>query len=403
MSCSHASDTKCFFNRREFHLMMALILILLVQLGTTSLAEENESVQHYKMISSVEYAGKGQFSNQTETLFTVKREEFSDNEFQYMVSGKDLNPSLMQESSPTAFSFILDRNTRRLSGTGQDMDFWARVNKESVKSLKKVTRYNIGKTWKQSFNLTSLGEPLPREFNFTLTAMEFETEIFGRMIAVRALSEPFFIQTGEGSVRSRINAVYVFDPQIEDIYLSISVFEGETNAYGFKETLRHEVATYRTDAVGTSVDLTGLGGKFEKLVQKVGLSRKKVKIVEKSPLPRWARSEGLMVAQAANICVAMACEGALNPVVIVCIPAVRMIGMQSMGRIPSIGRFATADTVAGTLGRSVPGLRTLRIAMAPAFLGTKLGTAALVGVGVGSVAIGGGFDSDGNNHIASPH
>jgi hypothetical protein len=406
MSYSRVNNTRFFLNGREFRLTMALVLFLILQLVAVSPAEENDSVQHYKMISSVEYTGKGQFSNRTETLFTVKREEFSENEFQYIISGKDLNPSIVQQSLPTAFSFILDRNTRRFSGTGREMDFWAKVNNESVKSLQKVTKYNVGKTWKQIFNLAAIDKQLPGGLNFTLTAIELETEIFGRMVAVRAMSEPFFVQTGNGSIRSKINAVYVFDPKIEDVYLSISVFIGETNAYGFKETLRHEVATYKTDAVGTSVDLTGLGDKFEKFVQKVGLSRTEVKINQKTPLPRWARSEGLMAAQAANICVAMACEGALNPVVIICIPAVQMVGLQSMGRIPSIGRFATADTVAGTLGRSVPGLRTMNIAMAPGILGNSLGTAAIIGSGAtGGVAIGGGFDSDDDNDIrrvASP-
>lgn len=405
MSYLLTSDTKCSFKSRKIHLMTLLILVLILQLVTVSPADENASVQHYKMISSVEYNGKSQFSNRTETLFTITKEAFSDSEVQYVVSGKDLNPGLVQESSSSAFSFILDKNTRRLSGTGRDMDFWAKVNNVSARSLKKVTRYNIGKTWKQSFNLASVDAQLPGELNFTLTAMGFETEIFGRLVAVRALSEPFFVQTGEGSVRSRLNAVYVFDSQIEDIYMSISVFKAETNAYGFKETLTHEVATYKTDAVGTSVDLTGLGDKFEKLVQKVGLNRKQVKVNEKAPLPRWARTEGLMASQAANICASMACEGALNPVITVSIPSVRMVGMQSMGRIPTIGRFATADTVAGSLGRSVPGLRTMNIAAGPAFMGgSAFGTAAAAGgATVGGIAIGGGFDSDDHNLMASPH
>jgi hypothetical protein len=405
MSYLRTSDTKSLLKGRKIRLMTSLILVLVLQLVTVSPAEESTSVHHYKMISSVEYNGKSQFSNRTETLFTIKKEAFSDSEVQYMVSGKDLNPGLTQESSLSAFSFILDKNTRRLSGTGRDMDFWAKVNNVSARSLKKVTRYNIGKTWKQSFNLASVDAQLPSELNFTLTAMGFDTEIFGRLIAVRALSEPFFVQTGDGSVRSRLNAVYVFDSQIEDIYMSVSVFKAETNAYGFRETLIHEVATYRTDAVGTSVDLTGLGDKFEKLVQKVGLSRKPVKVNEKAPLPRWARSEGLMASQAANICAAMACEGAMNPVIIVSIPSVRMVGMQSMGRIASIGRFATADTVAGSLGRSVPGLRTMNIAATPAFMGgSALGSAALAGGGtVGGIAVGGGFDNPSRKLRASPH
>jgi hypothetical protein len=285
------------------------------------------------------------------------------------------------------------------------MDFWTKVNNVSARSLKKITRYNVGKTWKQTFNLASVDAQLPGELTFTLTAMGFETDIFGRLIAVRALSEPFFVKTGEGSVRSRLNALYVFDSQIEDIYMSISVFKAETNAYGFKETLTHEVATYRTDAVGTSVDLTGLGDKFEKLVQKIGLSSKPVKVNEKAPLPRWARSEGLMASQAAYICAAIACEGALNPVVTVSIPSVRMVGMQSMGRIPSIGRFATADTVAGTLGRSVPGLRTMRIAVHPGFV-HSLGAAQYgigTAIGAGGVAMGNSKGRSSSHRVASPH
>jgi hypothetical protein len=222
MNCLRANETKVYF-------LSVLVLFLFIQLDNISPAVENSNVQHYKMISSVEYTGKSQYSNRTETLFTINREKFADSEFRYVISGKDLNPSLTQESSPTVFSFILDKSTGCLSGTGQDMEFWAKVNNESVKSLEKVTKDNIGQTWKQSFSLSSIGKPLPDDLNFTLTAIELETEVIGRMIAVRALSEPFLVETNNGSISSRINAVYIFDPQIEDIYLSVSVFDGETN------------------------------------------------------------------------------------------------------------------------------------------------------------------------------
>jgi len=396
-----SNETKGFLDRRNFCLMMALSVMLLLPSGTTSLAGEIEGVQHYKMISSVEYTGGGQFRNQVETLFTVKKETLSDNKVLYSLSGSNLDPKLAQESSPIELSFIIDRNTRYLSGVDKNMAFWARVNNESVKSLEKVTKDNIGKTWKQSIDLSSLGDSLPGELRFTLTAMGLKTDVFGEMIAVRALSEPFFVKAGKGSLRSRINAVYLFDPKIEEIYLSISVFEATKNVDG-KKTLRHEVATYRTDATGASVDLNGLGPKFEKFVRKVGLSRKSVKIVKKSPLPQWAKSEGLAAAQVANICAAVACEGALNPVVTVCIPAARIVAMQSLGEIPSIGAFATAGTVAGSLGKSVAGIGTIKIAAPPAFLGANLGTAGIIGGGaVGGIAAGGGFSSDSKNRSPS--
>jgi len=390
MIISNMSETKCFLSRQGCCVIMALSIMLLASSSTISLAMEQESEQHFKMISVVEYTGKGQFRNQAETLFKVRKDPLSNNEVQYFFTANDQNPNLANKSSSTAFSFILDRNTHYLSGVGEEMAFLAKVNNESAKSLKiKITKDKVGKTWKQSFNLSSLSDSLPGRLEFTLTAMELKTEMFGEMIAVRALSEPFFVKSGKDSVRSTINAIYLFDPKIEDIYLSISVFEAATDAYGSKEILRHEVATYRTDATGASVDLSGLGPEFEKFVRKVGLSRKGVKVVEESPLPQWAQSEGLAAAQVANICAAMACEGAPNPVVTVCIPAARTVGAQSLGQIPSIGTFATAETVAGSLGKSVVGIGATKIAMAPAVLGMGLGTATTVAAGAaaGGLAI----------------
>jgi hypothetical protein len=342
------------------------------------------------MISVVEYTGKGQFRNQAETLFEVRKEAFSNNESQYFITGNDLNPKSTGKSSSTTSSFILDRNTHNLSGAGENMTFWAKVNNESVKSLMiKVTKESVGKTWKQSFDLSPFSDSLPSKLGFTLTALKLKTEMFDEMIAVRALSEPFFVKTGKDSIKSKINAMYLFDQEIEDVYLSISVFEGNTDVNGYKETLRHEVATYKTDSTGGSVDLSGLGQEFEKFVREVGLSRKDVKVVEESPLPQWAQSEGLTAAQVANICAAMACEGAPNPVITVCIPAAQTIGAQSLGLIPSIGSFATAGTVAGSLGKSVIGIGTMKIAAAPAVMGMGLGTASTVAAGAaaGGVAI----------------
>jgi hypothetical protein len=370
--------------------MITLGVMLLLSFGAVGSASGEQSIGHFKMISVVEFTGKGQFRNQAETLFEVRKEAPSNNEYQYFITGNNLNPNLTEKSSPRTSSFVIDRNTRHLSGVGEDMTFWAKVNNESVDSLKiKVTKDSVGKTWKQSFSLSSLSDSLPSRLGFTLTAIKLKTEMYGEMIAVRALSEPFFVKTGNDSIKSKINAVYLFDQKIEDVYLSISVFEGNTDVNGYKETLRHEVATYKTDSTGGSVDLSGLGQEFEKFVREVGLSRKDLKVVEESPLPQWAQSEGLTAAQVANICAAMACEGAPNPVITVCIPAAQTIGAQSLGLIPSIGSFATAGTVAGSLGKSVVGIGTMKIAAAPAVLGMGLGTASTVAAGAaaGGIAI----------------
>jgi hypothetical protein len=354
--------------------------------GSVGLAEDPQGVHRYKMVSSVEYTGQTQFRNHVETLFTVGKHPLPDNKVQYSLSLDNRDPNVAVDSSSTTLSFILDRNTRHLSGYGEDTALWAKVNNESIKSLSKVTKDNVGKTWKQSIDLSSLGGSLPPMLKFTLAAIEVRTDAFGQMVAVRALSEPFFVKVGKGPARCRMNAVYLFDPNIEDVYLSISVFEASTDINGFGETLRHEVATYKTDAIGTSVDLTGLGTDFEKFAREVGLRTKPAKVADQTPLPLWAQSEGLAAAQVANICVALACEGAPNPVVTVCMPAARLVAMQSLGQISTVGALGTTGTVAAALGQSVPGIATMKIAMAPAFAGLGLGTTAAVG---GAAAAGG--------------
>ena len=395
----------CFNRALQFFVLCCIVFQIFCTNGLI-VASEKESVQYYKMISVVEYSGKSQFRNQEESIFTVRREALSGNSIRYTLSQNDLNPSVNQQDyQQIASSFILDKNTHRISGNSEDMAYWAKVNNQSVRSLKKVSKADIGKTWKQTIELSSLGGALPNSLSFTLTAIDMNTDTFGDMIAVRALSEPFIVKFGDKSVRSRINTVYLFDPQIEDVYLSVSVFDGETSSSGFNETLRYEIATYKTDASGASVNMSGLGGKFQRLVSKLGLSSEKLKVVKEAPLPRWAQSEGLTAAQVANICAAVACEGSVNPVVTICLPAARMIGLQSVGQIPSIGAFAKSDTVAGSLVDGIPGFGGMKIA--PSLFGIKLGwnwgTAALVGAGVGiGVAINEANDDDSHHH-ASPH
>jgi len=240
--------------------------------------------------------------------------------------------------------------TQLLSATGKDLAFLENVTNQCVKTLKKVTKDNVGKTWKQGFDLSSLGNSVPRELKFTLTAIRLKTTALGEMIAVRALSEPFFVKTtidkgSVGSVQAKINSLYVFDPEFEDIYLSLSVFKATTNINGFSETLQHSVATRQADAAGQPVDLSDLSKDkdFEKLTSKLGLSSN-LKVVKASPLPQWAQAEGIRAAQVANICAAASCEGALNPVTTVCLPAARMVERQSFSEpITTNAQLAAPD------------------------------------------------------------
>src|SRR3972149_7130866 len=240
------SKTECFWTR-TFCLMISLEAALCPALANATQLAGNESVQHYKMLSSVEYSGQGQFKNQVETLLTVKKQLLSDDKVRYFISSNDFdllrdNLDAEQQSSPGEISFIVDGKTGCISGGGKDLGFLEKINNHCISSLKKVTKDNIGKTWKQSFDMPFLEHLFTGELKFTLTAINLKTEAFGEVIAVRALSEPFVFkvsgaQGSAGNVKSKIGAIYLFDPDIEDIYLSISVFEATTNINGSKEQL----------------------------------------------------------------------------------------------------------------------------------------------------------------------
>jgi len=388
MSFTSRSKTKYFWAGHDFYFTMVLSVALLLLLSKAGLAAETESTQHFKMLSIVEYTGEGQFRNQVETMFTVRKQLLDDDKVRYFLSATDFDlvGGDLSSGQPSSeeLSFVVDRKTKRLSESGKALGFLENVNNQCVKNLSRVTRENVGKTWKQSFDLSSLGRSFPDELKFTLKAIRVKTKVFGELIAVRALSKPFVVKAakrggGTGSVKSRIGAVYVFDPEIEDIYLSISVFEATTKINGPKEKLRHEVATYKTDAVGVSADLSGLGKKFEKFVRELRLAKKSFKVVKDSPLPQWAQYEVLDAAQVGSISAAIACEGAPNPVVTVCIPAARTVAMQSLGTLAPVGGLADAGlggTVTGSLGAGVPAVGALNIAAGPAFLGMGAGVAA---------------------------
>jgi len=369
----------------------------------------DETIQHYKMLSSVEYSGQGQFRNQVETLLTVRKQLLSDEQVRYFISSNDYDwqsGNVANEQQSSELSFIIDEKTGRMSSQGRDLGFLERVNNQCVSSLKKVTRENIGKTWKQSFSMPFLEHLFTGEIKFTLTAIKLNTEAFGEAIAVRALSEPFVFQASGtqgnvGDVKSKIGAVYLFDTEIDNIYLSISVFEANTKINGSKEQLRHEVGMYMSDASGTSINLSGLGKKFEKLVQKVGLRKKGLKVEKETPLPHWTQYGGLAVSQVAQICAATACEGAPNPVASICIPSARTVALQSRGSLSSFGMLGTGS-VSSALAANITGMGGMKIAAGPLIMGVSPMTAGLIGGGSAAVAAGAGGGGGGGSDARSP-
>jgi len=389
---------KGFWLQRLGSLVILLAVVLLL-FGEAAWAGTQKSTNYYKMLSAIEYTGKGQFRNETQALFAVQREPLFGDTVRYVVSSKDLAQTT-EGSTPAGpsgigqVSFVVDNRTGHLSSSSRDIALLEQVNNRCVTSLRKITEADIGKTWKQSFDLSSLTGPVPESLKFTVSAIQPETQLYGKMMMVRALSEPFKIEAAgkdgtKGEVKGSISAAYMFDEEMDQIYMSVSVFEASTKTNGFKEQLRHEVATYKTDSEGLSVDMTGLDKNFERFIRKLGLRKDAVKIEKEVQLPRWSRSEVLAAAQAANICSALACEGALNPVATVCVPVARTIGMQSMGQLAAAGQIGT---ISGALAQSVPGVATLKIAVAPAaFMGMSATTAGVVAGGtVGTVAVASG-------------
>lgn len=391
------------FNIRQIFSFALMVSVMLLSFSGLVLAEQGTTSENFKMISSIEYEGKGQFQNQVETMFTVDKTAADNGKtMAYSISTKDFDlvPSgsgATSNNSPKALSFVVDKTDWTITNASDELVFLRKVNNQCVKFLDKVTKDNVGKSWKQKFSFDGFEESLPRELKFKVSTLGVTTEKYGEMIAVRALSDPFAIKAekangkGTGVIRSRVNVAYLFDSKVEDVYLSISVFEAETKISGFKEKLQHEIATYKTDANGAELDLSGLGKDFEKFVRKVGLSSSKVEVTEEAVLPLWAHSVASGSAQVANISGAIACEGATNPVLMVCIPTVHTVSMQSIGLLGPGAQFAS---VGGSLATGVPAMGTMNFAAGPAFMGVGggFGTAAAVGGAAagGGVAAGGG-------------
>jgi hypothetical protein len=391
-------------NHSKGILALALIFLILNLTAAVS-AVPAEGTDNFKMVSTIEYSGKGQFRSQAETLFTVEREELNDDMVNYTITpqGIDTAADETQGSWPGVLSFLVDRNTGGVLTDNDALELLENVNNQCVQSITKQSRENIGKTWNQSFSIRAGYYPFPEELTFDMKAIEQTTHTQGNIIAVRALSKPFTLNAtndkGEaGTIKCKIGTVYLFDSQMKTIYLSVSVFEATTKMNGHNELLRHEVATYKVNSQGTSVDLSGLNKEFAKLIRKVGLHTKELKVTNEVPLPRWARSEAVKAAQSANICAATACEGAFNPVITVCAASNNMIELQSWGKVESEDDKG-AIVVSKELSRTVPGISDMKIAMAPAFLGIGLGKAgAIAGGTIGIVAIAGEDHGDQTPH-----
>ena len=396
----------CYRYKHNIFWTFAISILLLAGTGQAGSYNTGKTTEYYKMLSSIEYTGQGQYKHQVESQFKVDAEYLPDNQVRYSISSHEINfaADAGQNGTSQELSFIVDKKSKLLSSDSGNLTLFENIHNYCARTLQKVTDKNIGQTWKQTFDLSSFNYSLPAKLTFTLTAIQQDTEKYGRMIAVRALSEPFVVHTmtAQGAVKdiqSRINSAYLFDSKIENIYLSMSAFEATAGINASDERFRHEVATYKTDADGKAVNLAGLDEDFEKFARKVGLTSKTLNVTKATSLPLWSRQEGLLAAQAGNICAAVACEGASNPVASICLPVARTAELQSMGIVASAGKITT---IGGVLAQSIPAMSGMKLAVAPAFLGVGLqGAGIIAGASAGAVAVAGGFDSNGHDH-ASP-
>ena len=371
---------------------VCLVAALLLAMGSAGWAADCDTVQQYKMQSVLEYSGKTQFCNKAETVFTAQKQLLSDGKASYVISADDA------ASSQKELSFVIDQKTQHLSGVDKDLVLMEKVTNQCLESLTEVTKSNVGKTWKQAFDLSPLGDSLPGELRFTLTAIPLKTESHGQLVAVRALSEPFLVTTTGGAVQCRINCAYVFDSDFEDVFLSASVFRGATNVNGYGEILKHTVTTWKVDAAGQPASFSELGKDkdFEKLVSKLGLTSS-LTVVKDAPLPEWARVDGVRTAQVANLCAAVSCEGALNPVATICLPVASTVGLQSVSESVTAGTLVAA--AAGAEGKA--GGSGSSSGDGPfSFLGWNWPTAAWgTGIGFGVAGVSGAWDDTDKKYI----
>lgn len=380
-------------------LSLCFVLALMLAMGSAGWAANCDSVQQYKMQSLLEYSGRTQFCNKAETVLTAKKHLLSDGKARYVLSAEDFKglPSPLKE-----LSFVIDRKTQHLSGADENLALMERVTNHCATSLKEVSSENVGKTWKQTFDLSSIGNSVPGELKFTLTAMPIETKTYGSLIAVRALSELFVVEITGGTAQCRMNCAYVFCSGFEDIFMSASVFGAATNCNGYGEGLKHTVITWKVDdsEKPARFDELGESEEFAKLISKLGVT-KPVEIVKTDSLPQWAKSDGIRTAQVANLCASISCEGALNPVATIYLPAASTVGLQSFSESLTLNKILT-----GAEGSELPapaGGEELVWWPPWANIGLNWPTAAwATGLTATGLWIGGEFQSDHHHRHRSP-
>ncbi len=375
---------------------LCFVLALLLVMGGVARTADSASVRQYRMQSVLEYSGKTQFCNKAETVFTAERHLLSDGKARYVLSADDV--AGIGDSVPSSLkglSFVIDRKAQHLSGADKNLSLMEKVTNQCATALQEVSSSSVGKTWKQAFDLSSIGNSVPGQMKFTLTAIPIETQAHGELIAVRALSEPFLVEITGGSALCRMNCAYVFCSAFEDIFFSASVFAAGTTCNGYGETLKHTVTTWKVDAAGLPAKFDELGQSkdFAKLVSKLGVTQN-VQVVKAAPLPQWARSEGIKTAQVANLCGAVSCEGALNPVATIYLPVASTVGLQSFSESLTLNAI-----LAGAEGSEAPagasGGEGLKWWPPWANIGWNWPTAAWgTGLGFGIAGAAGAFDSD---------
>lgn len=283
-------------------------------------ASTSQDAEHYTIVSRILYTGEGQYANGIERQVTVNKEPLAGSNYQYVISGSEGFDEI---------SFTIDKQAREMSRYSDNAQLWALVNNKCMETLVNVTKENIGKTWQQRFDLRPVVKNMTT-LEMTLAAIEIEHETLGKLIAVRSISSPFVVDIAGGTALSRINSVYLFDSEIEHVYLGFSVFESATTANGLEEVLRHEIVTYRTDSNGNAVNLKGLGETFDRFIAHVGID-KEFEVKQPVDLPQWARTDGLKASQISNISSSLACEGNMNPVISLAVSSAQLALAQVEG------------------------------------------------------------------------
>ena len=128
---------------------LAVVTLGMVFFTCASIAAtvQDTGTYHYKMISSLEYSGKGQYKSRTESLFAVNKESLSADKSKYSIWTDDVSPA-STDSDSSGFgrvSFVLDRANREILTNNGSLSFFQTIHNHCAQSLEKVARNNIMK------------------------------------------------------------------------------------------------------------------------------------------------------------------------------------------------------------------------------------------------------------------